>query len=94
MRWELAERLTGSLPKVSEACWEFSKSLSKGSEACREFAGRLPKVSEACWEFVGSLPGWRREFAGRRPRDSQEDRWGLSKSLSRVMRVLLDLMVT
>ncbi|RRT56092.1 hypothetical protein BHE74_00011200 [Ensete ventricosum] len=45
-----------SLPKVSEACREFTGSSPKGSETCRELAESLSKVLEACWEFVGSLP--------------------------------------
>ncbi|RZR98676.1 hypothetical protein BHM03_00028077 [Ensete ventricosum] len=101
MQWELTERLTGSLPKVSEACREFTGSSPKGSEACWEFAERLLKVLEACWEFAGSLSkviksllGWRQKFTRRRLRDSPEDRRGLPKSLPGVRRVLLDLMVT
>ncbi|RRT76329.1 hypothetical protein B296_00018120 [Ensete ventricosum] len=80
MQWEFA----GSLPKVSEACQEFVGSSPKGLEAYRDFAESLPKVSEACWEFARSLLGLRRVFAGRRPRDSSEDRRGLPKSLSGV----------
>ncbi|RWW89639.1 hypothetical protein BHE74_00001368 [Ensete ventricosum] len=56
MQWELTERLVGSSLKVSEACWEFTRSSPKGSKAYWELAISLPKVLEACWEFVGSLP--------------------------------------
>ncbi|RRT67757.1 hypothetical protein B296_00017434 [Ensete ventricosum] len=97
MQWELV----GSLPEVSEACWEFAGSSSNGSKAHWEFAGSLSKISKACCEFAGSmpkimrsLPRWHREFIGRRPRDSPESHQGLLKSLSRVRRVLLDLIIT
>ncbi|RRT70438.1 hypothetical protein B296_00018878 [Ensete ventricosum] len=41
IQWELAERLTESLPKVSEAFQGFVRSSLKGSKAYREFAGSL-----------------------------------------------------
>ncbi|RWW67788.1 hypothetical protein BHE74_00024734 [Ensete ventricosum] len=101
MQRGLVERLVGSLSKVLKACWEFAGSSLKGSDACREFTKSLSKVLEARCEFaesllkvIESLPVWRREFARRRPKDSSEDHRGLSKSLTRVMRALLDLMVT
>ncbi|RRT66141.1 hypothetical protein B296_00002550 [Ensete ventricosum] len=50
------------------------RELAEDIEACWEFIGSLPKV-------IGSLPGWHREFIGRRPRDSSEDRQRLPKSL-------------
>ncbi|RZS24108.1 hypothetical protein BHM03_00057140, partial [Ensete ventricosum] len=58
--------------------WELAKRLTE----------RLSKVSWAYQEFtesssgvIRSLPGRYREFVGRRPRDSPEDRRGLPKSL-------------
>ncbi|RRT35616.1 hypothetical protein B296_00047040, partial [Ensete ventricosum] len=60
------------------------------AEGIKDFPGVCQKLAEGIesllgvrqTKMIGSLPRWRREFAGRRPRDLLEDHQGLSKSLS------------
>ncbi|RZS06906.1 hypothetical protein BHM03_00037632 [Ensete ventricosum] len=80
MWWELAERLTGSLPGVCREIAERIKSLPGVlPEACRRYH-KLLGVPGSLSNVIGSLSGWHREFAERRPRDLPEDRRGLSKA--------------